>query len=144
MPSYEVKVLQTREELDAVVDVIWRAQYDPYMPSASIYFPVFGYTAADRFAAIAASKIRLWNEHAAADSSIQWIYVQDAQTGQIVAGTQWKWNDGMPFLDGVAKVSCTWWPEGEARELCEGILAQALTPRALWMHRPHASEYGLE
>ena len=49
----------------------------------------------------------------------------------------------MPFPDGIAKVHCTWWPEGEARELCEGILAQALTPRALWMHRPHASEYSL-
>ena len=140
MPPYVVKTLQTRDELDAVVDVIWRAQYSPYMPSASIFFPVFGYTPADRLAAIAASKTRLWNEHASADDTLQWIYVKDMATEEIVAGTQWKWNQGMPFKDGIARVSCSWWPEGEVRELCEGILAQAMTPRALWMHRPHASE----
>ena len=140
MPPYEVKTLQTREEMDAVIDVIWHAQYNPYMPSATILFPVFGYTPADRLAAITASKTRLWNEYAASDPSVQWMYVRDTATGEIVAGTQWKWNQGVPFKDGVPKVSCPWWPESGARELCEEILAQAYTPRALWMHRPHASK----
>ena len=123
-----------------MVDVISRAQYSPYMPSASIFFPVFGYTAADREAGIASSKERLWKEHTCNPSS-HWIYVEDTATGSIVAGTQWEWNNGSPFKDGLAKINVHWWPEGEAREFCEEMLRQAYTPRSLWMHRPHASGY---
>ena len=143
MSRYVVKKLRTRAELDAVVDVIWKAQYSPYMPSASILFPVFGYTAEDRVIGIARSKERLWNEHSSDLSSSHWIFVEDTATLQIVAGALWKWHEDNPCKDGIAKVDMYWWPKGEAREFGEEMFRQAMTPRSLWMHRPHASTCSL-
>ena len=143
MSRYVVKELQTRAELDAVVDVIWKAQYSPYMPSASIFFPVFGYTAEDRVAGIADSKERLWKEHSSDPSSSHWIFVEDTTTSQVVAGALWEWHENNPFKDGIAKVDMYWWPKGEAKDFCEEMIRQAMTPRSLWMHRPHASRYPL-
>lgn len=144
MPQYAVKELRTREEMDAVVDVIWKAQYSPYMPSASMFFPVFGYTKEDRVIGIAASKDRLWNEHASDPSSSHWVFVEDTATTQIIAGALWEWHEGGISTNGVAKVDMYWWPKGEAKEFCEEMIRQTLTPRSLWMQRPHAGDLFLD
>ena len=34
--------------MDAVVEVIWKAQYSPYIPSAGMFWPTFGPTLEDR------------------------------------------------------------------------------------------------
>ena len=140
MPPYAVKELRTRAEMDAVVDVIWKAQYSPYMPSASMFFPVFGYTSEDRVIGIARSKERLWKEHSSDPASSHWIFVEDTATAQIVAGALWEWHEKNAFTDGIPKVDMYWWPKGEAKEFCEEMIRQTLTPRSLWMHRPHAGE----
>ena len=140
MPPYTVKGLETREQMDAVVDVIWKAQYRPYMPSASMLFPVFGYTAEDRARGVSASKDRLWAEHASNPSSSHWIYVEDSATGEIVAGTLWEWRRGSPFANGLPEIDMYWWPEGEAKAFCEEMIRQTMVPRSLWMHRPHGGK----
>ncbi|TGO67680.1 hypothetical protein BOTNAR_0037g00170 [Botryotinia narcissicola] len=142
MSDYTVSRLQTREQLDAVVEVIFKAQYSPYMPSSSIFFPVAGYSLEERSAGIAASKERLWKEHLAANPATNhWIIVEEKESLRIVGGCLWKWHDGNPFPDGIPTPSVYWWPEGEAREFCEEMIRQSMTPRSLWMHDKNAACY---
>ncbi|TGO63866.1 hypothetical protein BCON_0010g00310 [Botryotinia convoluta] len=109
MSNYTVRKLQKREQLDVVVDVIFRAQYSPYMPLSSIFFPVAGYSLEERAAGVAASKDRLLKEHLAANSATNnWIFVEERESLQIVGGCLWKWHDGNPFPDGIPKPSVYW------------------------------------
>lgn len=158
MPPYIVKEMSTKEELDQIVEIVWEAQYSPYMPSASLFFPIFGATDTDRQTALELSKERLWKRHQAnSDSHVsrshlkfvdeeanvedfQWIYVEDTETNQIVAGTQWEFHESNPFTSNTLQIPVSWWPEGEGRSFCEAMLRQAYTPRFLWMKRPHTGE----
>ncbi len=45
------------DEFDALIDVVWKAHYNPYDPAFSAFFPIFGPTAADREAAIQAGRM---------------------------------------------------------------------------------------
>ena len=140
MAPYTVQELQTRAELDAVVEVMFKAQYTPYLPSIAIYFPVFGYTKEARAAGIVAAQDRLWKENLSSTSS-HWIFIRDEATGDIIAGTLWEWNErGSPFKNGISKIDCYWWPDVEARIFCEEMLRHAVTPRCIWMQRPRTSE----
>ncbi|KAF7932853.1 uncharacterized protein EAE98_004152 [Botrytis deweyae] len=142
MSDYTLRRLQTREQLDAVVEVIFKAQYSPYMPSSSIFFPVAGYSLEERSAGVAASKERLWKEHLAANPATNhWIIVEEKESLKIVGGCLWKWHDGNQFPDGIPTPSVYWWPEGEAREFCEEMIRQSMTPRSLWMHDRNAGLY---
>lgn len=141
MSNYAARKLQTREELDAVVDVIFKAQYSPYMPSTSIFFPVSGYLWEDHAAGVAASKERLWKEHLALNTANNhWIIVEEKSTSKIIGGCLWKWHDSNPFPDGIPKPHVYWWPEGEVREFCEEMIRQSMTPRRLWMHGRNAGK----
>lgn len=141
MSDYTVRRLQTREQLDAVVEVIFKAQYSPYMPSSSIFFPVAGYSLEERSVGVAASKERLWKEHLAANPATNhWIIVEEKESLKIVGGCLWKWHDENPFPDGIPTPSVYWWPEGEAREFCEEMIRQSMTPRSLWMHDKNAGQ----
>ena len=140
MAPYSVHELQTRAELDAVVRVIFKAQYSPYLPSIAIFFPVFGYSEEAYETGVAAAQERLWKSHTSNPSS-HWVFVRDDANGEIVAATQWEWNEnGTPFRNGIAKIDADWWPDVEARKFCEEMLRQAYTPRCIWMQRPHASQ----
>lgn len=82
--SYVVKELQTRGELDEVVEVIWKAQFNPYMPSTGIFWPIFGHTPDDRARAVQVSKDRLWNDWSMANhSKREWIIVEHIQAKKI-------------------------------------------------------------
>lgn len=140
MTEYSIHELNERHELDAVVDLIWRAQYAPYFSFVQMLFPTFGYSDEDRARAIISSKERLWNELISDNSGHQgWIYVRH-KGGEIVAGAQWDWHEGSPFPNGCPKLDFYWWPEGEAKEFCQEMLQQAYTPRSLWMQREHGGE----
>ncbi|KAJ4362978.1 hypothetical protein N0V83_010095 [Neocucurbitaria cava] len=93
---YLVQEAKTRQELDAVMDVIWAANYTPYEPFAQIFFPVLGFTTAHREAAIAESKERFWNQHQA-DRSSHWFYAFDTVTGRAVGCAQWVISESNPF-----------------------------------------------
>lgn len=139
MPPYILKELSKKEELDEIVEVILEAQYSPYVPSASLFFPVFGVSASDRQVTIEASKERLWKSHQA-NSASHWIFVEDLATNKIVAATQWELFLSNPFTSGSLGIEAYWWPEGEARSFCSALLRQAYTPRFLWMKRPHTGK----
>lgn len=130
--SYAVKELETREQMDELVEVIWKAQYSPYMPSAGIFWPIFGHAPEDRARAIQASKDRLWMEYSAANRETHhWILVEHLESKKIVAGCQWVWYEKSRFTDGIPKVDVYWWPPGETKEFCEHMLQQIVTPRCL-------------
>jgi hypothetical protein len=50
---YLVLKVETKQELDRVLDVIWAANHTPYEPFIQLFFPVLGFTTAHREAAVA-------------------------------------------------------------------------------------------
>ncbi|KAL6710961.1 hypothetical protein ACN47E_006836 [Coniothyrium glycines] len=135
---YVVRTAKTRQELDAILDVIWAANYTPYEPFAQLFFPIHGFTAAHRAAAIAESKDRFWRQHQD-DPASHWFYILDLSTGCAVGCAQWVISQTNPFIEGTPKLTAPWWPEGEYRKFCESVLNQVYRPRASWMTRPHCA-----
>ena len=133
---YAVKEMKSRSEMDAIMDVIWAANYDPYDTYAQLFFPVLGFTASAREAALAESKSRFWQSHTTTSTS-NWYYVQEVATGKVVGCAQWETHIENPFKNGAPKMRAPWWPEGEYREFCEEVMRQVYLPRTSWMRRPH-------
>ncbi|KAF2443203.1 hypothetical protein P171DRAFT_362972 [Karstenula rhodostoma CBS 690.94] len=134
--SFVVREMKTKAEMDAIMDVIWTANYDPYDTYAQLFFPVLGYTASAREAAMAESKDRFWETHNSTPTS-NWFYVENVTTGQVVGCAQWEIHTQNPFKAGAPTPRAPWWPEGEYRDFCEEIVRQVYTPRTNWMRRPH-------
>lgn len=137
--NYVLKQANSKEDMDRIMDVIWAANYEPYEPFVQLFFPVLGFTPADREASLAKAKERFWNQHLA-DSSSNWFYVIEAHTGKPVGCAQWQIQTSNPFPNGVPVLTAPWWPKGEHREFCELILNQVYKPRASWMQRPNLGE----
>lgn len=133
---YLVKKMKTRPEMDAVMDVIWRANYDPYEPFAQLFFPVLGFTQSAWDAAVAESKSRFWTNHIN-DPTSTWYYVQEVASGKVVGCAEWEEHLENPFKNGSPTIQASWWPEGDHREFCELIIRQIYSPRSKWMQRPH-------
>lgn len=134
--KYTVRQATTKKDMDAIMDVVWAANYTPYEPFVQLFFPVLGYLPSDREAAIAESKERFWNNHNA-DPASNWYYVQEIETGKVVACAQWENYTQNPFPDGPPKLRAPWWPEGDHRDFCELILNQVYAPHATYMACPH-------
>ena len=137
---YQVKEVQSRSEMDALLTIIWAANYEPYEPFAQLFFPVLGYTQAARDAAFAESQNRFWNSHINTPTS-HWYYVQDNTTGKPIGCAQWEVHSENPFKSGVPTMRAPWWPEGEYREFCEEVMRQIYSPRGKWMRRPHMGKH---
>lgn len=139
---YFVREAKTKQELDSILEVIWAANYTPYEPFIQLVFPVLGFTAAHREAAINESKQRFWEQHQA-DRSIHWFYAFDTVTNKAVGCAQWVISTTNPYAAGAPDLKAPWWPEGEQRRFCESILNQVYKPRASWMARPHCGEWSI-
>lgn len=137
---YLVREVETKQELDQVLDVIWAANHTPYEPFIQLFFPVLGFTPAHRKAALTESKERFWKQHIS-DSSSCWLYALDTITKKTVGCAQWVISTSNPFAKGVPELEAPWWPEGEYRKFCESILKQVYKPRANWMTRPHCGRW---
>ena len=140
--KFAIKEVQAREEMDQVMDVIWKANYYPYEPFAQLVFPVLGYTTADREAAIIESKQRFWHTHKTQNVN-RWFYIEDSETRDAVGCVQWEIVDHNRSQDRSPKLTACWWPSGEYREFAELILSQAYACRALWMKRRHLGAFNL-
>ena len=137
---YVVREAKTKQELDDIITVIWAANYTPYEPFLQLFFPVLGYTAAHREAAIAEARERFWKQHQE-DTCSHWFYAFDTVTNRAVGCAQWVVSTSNPFTSGIPKLTAPWWPEGEYRRFCESILNQVYRPRASWMTRPHCGKW---
>ena len=142
MSSLILHEVTSREELDAVINVVWTAFHNPYRPDFQALHPVFGATPADRESAVKADKERTWNRHAQNPAS-HWFYVSDASTREILGGTEWLLYTENPFPDGPKKLECTWYPAGEAKDFVTEIINQVYLPRQTWMQRPHIGKSAL-
>lgn len=136
MSSLAIQEVTKRGELDALVEVMWKAYHDPYRPDFQALHPVFGATAADREIAIRTDKQRAWDGHVE-NAASHWLYVVDTSTEEIVGGTQWLLYKEDPFPDGPRRIECTWYPEGEGRDFVTEMINQMYTPRGTLMNRPH-------
>jgi hypothetical protein len=137
---YLVREVETKQELDNVLDVIWAANHTPYEPFIHLFFPVLGFTPAHRRTALIESKERFWKQHIS-DASSHWLYAFDTVTGKTIGCAQWVISPINPFAKGVPKLEAPWWPEGEYRKFCESMLNQVYKPRANWMTRPHCGKW---
>lgn len=87
------------------------------------------------------AKERLWKEHVAANPATNhWIFIEEITSSKIVGGCLWKWYDENLFPDGIPKPNVHWWPEGEAKDFCDEIVRQSMTPRSLWMYDKNVGE----
>lgn len=139
---YGVREAKTRQELDAILDVIWTANYTPYEPFVQLFFPILGFTSAHRQDAVTESKDRFWKEFRD-DPSIHWYYVYEIATGRTIGCAQWVFSKTNPFAAGTPLLTAPWWPEGDSKKFCESILNQVYRPRASWMTRPHCGKWRL-
>lgn len=138
--QYVVREMKTKSEMDAIMDVIWAANYNPYDTYAHLFFPVLGFTPAAWDAALAESKSRFWENHLNTPTS-SWYYIQESASGKVVGCAEWEVHRDNPFKDGAPTMRAPWWPQGEYREFCEEIMRQVYQSRASWMRRPHMGEY---
>ena len=139
-PRYSVQQVHSKPELDAIMSIIWAANYNPYEPFAQLFFPVLGFTPAAHAAAFSESQTRFWTNHTSTPTS-NWYYVRDNTTGKPVGCAQWEVHSENPFKSGVPAMRAPWWPEGEYREFCEEIMRQIYSPRGKWMRRPHMGRW---
>ena len=96
MSRFELREVGSRKDFDAVINVVWLAQYDPYRPMFQVFFPVLGPRGQDRQEAIQESKERLWNAHCKNPSS-HWFCVQDCG-GDTVANRSRRFSPHGPIV----------------------------------------------
>ena len=139
MSFYTVEEATKREDLDAIVDVIWAAM-DGFDPSHQVFYPVFGETDTDRRTAIQTSKERMWQEYEGEPPNT-WIAVRDNISGTVLGACQWRIYTQNPFPNGTPEIEAVWWPEGEGRAFASEVVRQCYTPMTVWMTRPHVGMF---
>ena len=138
MSQYSIEEVNSRNQLDSIVDVIWAAM-DGVDPSHQIFYPVFGSRSTDRDSAVQSSKDRMWHDHEN-DPSSHWIFAMDNTSGEILGGCQWRIYTENPFPNGTPHIEAVWWPEGDGRAFATEVVRQCYTPRTKWMAYPHAGK----
>lgn len=131
------KEITTEAEFSRVIDCMWPAYSNPYIPFLQILFPVFSPTAEGYQAAVDGSKIGMWTTHSS-DPSSHWVAVVDSDTGEVFAGAHWNFHKVSPFLNGAPTLIAMWHPEGESREFASRMLNQVYGGRGSKMWRPYA------
>ncbi|KAI9689946.1 MAG: hypothetical protein M1822_009828 [Bathelium mastoideum] len=126
----------SREEMDRVVDTIWKAFHDPYRPDFQALHPVLGASTEDHECAMEADKHRTWQKHVNNPAS-HWFYVTGIEGHDVLGAAEWLAYEENPFPHGPQKMDCTWYPKGEARNFVTEMLNQIYMPRQCWMNRPH-------
>ncbi|PYH89212.1 GNAT family acetyltransferase [Aspergillus ellipticus CBS 707.79] len=137
--QFEIVEITTKEEYARLNDVLWTANFHPYLPVFTACHPVTGHTPSARALDRALDTDLQWAAHESNPSS-HLIYAIDKATGRVAGGCEW-WifRDKNPFPNGPQPVPCTWYPEGSERaEFASRFLSQMLFPRQCWFQRPHA------
>ena len=133
MALFKVEEVSAREELDGIADCIWTVMENSDSAHL-VFYPVLG----DRSTALNECKQRLWNEHTS-DPSSNWVFVRDVSSKslEILGACQWRIYKQNRFLHGIPNVQATWWPEGGGRDFATEFIRQCMSPRVVWMPRPH-------
>ena len=152
--QYLLKEAYSRAELDAIVDVMWAAHYNPYRATFQTFFPILGPTAEDMERAIAECKDRLWeqhrnqhqhqHQHQHRDGGGHWLYVLDRLTSEVVGGTHWQLQQPSVEHAGPIQLEATWWPPGEAREFAAAVIGQVYAPRHRFLSGAYLGKISLQ
>ncbi|KAE8391713.1 GNAT family acetyltransferase [Aspergillus alliaceus] len=136
--QFEVREITTKQEYAHLNDVLWTANFHPYLPVFTACHPVTGHTPEE------------YTKDRALDTDIQWanhlknpasslICAVDKASGNVVGGCEWWIFHENPFPNGPQPIPCTWFPEGSERaEFASQLLSKMFFPRQCWFQRPHA------
>lgn len=155
MAAPVLRIARTRPEFDAITECLWDAFTTP--PEA--FWSVFEEgdlasrkaesLAQARLDIIAQSKDRVWDAHKK-NSHSTWIYIADeTQQGdvtkpRVLAACQWRVykSPTIAYADGMPDVKTGAWPEGSVGgALADKFVRAMMTPRVMWMARPHVGTY---
>ena len=118
-----------------IIKVEWAAYDQPVCRLRPLFFPVLGKGEDARAAAVGESTERqlAWHKF---DPTSHWIKVVDDATEKVFGAACWHIHESNPYAT-ESDEECTWWPEGEDREMANSLMAQWLTPRMKYMAKPH-------
>lgn len=100
-----------------------------------LLFPQNGPGPNHRDAAIKEAAARLHGRYPGPPSS-RWMKVVDNNTGKLLGAALWHIFDQDPYVV-VPSVQCTWFAEGEDREVANSLMRQFSRPRTTFMRQPH-------
>ena len=123
------------EDFEEFVLVEWAAYENPFCRLLRLFFPILGHGAEARAASQRESieRQRSWQK---TDSTGKWIKAVDAESGKIVGGALWHHYKENPYAEETEE-ECTWFPEGQAREMANALMGQFVMPRMKYMTKPH-------
>ena len=135
-------VLQLHEvtadaEFREVIEVEWAAYSQPQSRLRPLFFPVLGTDEEARTAAFEESIERQIAWHRS-DPTSHWVKVVDDASGKVAGAALWHVYESDPYAAGSSdEEECTWWPEGEDREMANRLMSQWVAPRMKYMAKPH-------
>ena len=118
-----------------IIEVEWASFDRPVCRLRPLFFPILGSGEQARAAAIEEGIERQLAWHKS-DPTSHWIKVVDDASEKVAGAACWHVYDSNPYAT-ESDEECTWWPEGEDREMANGLMAQFLTPRMKFMAKPH-------
>lgn len=122
--------MRTYRQMEEIVDVIWKANYDPYDPIIQICIPTNRYGSSDRNRSLEDATKRFWAEQSST-VGCYWSYVEDNVTKEIVGCCQLVLYD--PYEPVTPKAP--WWLSKEPRQFSELILGRIYQARQLHMKK---------
>ena len=124
-------------EFREVIEVEWAAYSRPHSRLRQLFFPVLGTGEEARTAAFEESIKRQIAWHRS-DPTSHWIKVVDGASGKVGGAALWLFCENDPFATEASdEEECTWWPEGEGREMANRLMSQCVRPRMKYMTKPH-------
>lgn len=135
MPSFVLKEVQSKPELDAIVELYWSAFRDPVR--SEWWLMHIGPGCKDQAQAREADKERQWGWHKSSSGSSHWLYVTDEDTGRVIGCVEWQFHMQNPF-GSRTRMALDHVEPGEARDFTEHIVNQIYAPRMSWVRRKHA------
>ncbi len=133
--SFDVLQAIPETDFDELVQVEWASYEQPYCRLIRLFFPILGDDPEARAASLKESTERQLSWHKE-DATSSWIKVVDHETGKIVGAACWHIYEKNPYSDPF-EGECTWYPEGEGREMANSLMGQFLAPRMKYMAKPH-------
>ena len=125
----------TDAEFREIIEVEWAAYDQPVCRLRPLFFPILGSGKNARAAAMEESTERQLAWHKS-DPTSHWIKVVDDASGRVAGAACWHIYDSNPYVT-ESDEECTWWPEGEDREMANSLMAQFVTTRMKHMAKPH-------
>ena len=123
----QVQEVTVDADFREIIEVEWASYDQPVCRLRPLYFPILGSGEGARAAAVQASAERQLAWHKS-DPTNHWIKVIDDATGKVVGAAWWHIYENNPYAT-ESDEGCTWWPEGEDREMANSLMTQWVAPR---------------